>query len=68
VDLKNPDFARLAEAFGLEGVSIHRCTELYPSIKHTLNSEKTTVLDIHVDPREVALPDWIVKSFSEGKK
>ncbi len=68
VDLKNPDFARLAEAFGLEGISIHRCMELYPSIKHALNSEKTTVLDIHVDPREVALPDWIVKSFSEGKK
>ena len=67
VELKNPDFARLAETFGLEGVCVHSCSELEPSLKKALNSRKTTVVDIHVDPREVALPDWIIKSFGEKK-
>ena len=65
VELRNPDFAGLAETFGLEGLSIHSSAELQPSLRHALDSRKTTVLDIHVDPREVALPDWIIKSFGE---
>jgi acetolactate synthase-1/2/3 large subunit len=67
VELKNPDFARLAEAFDLIGISIQTCDELESSLKEAFESNKTTVLDVHVDPDEVALPDWIIKSFGEAK-
>ncbi len=67
VNLKNPDFAQLAEAFGLIGIHVQTCKELESSLREALNSKKTTVLDVHVDPEEVALPDWIIKSFGDTK-
>ncbi|MEM2094925.1 MAG: thiamine pyrophosphate-dependent enzyme, partial [Candidatus Bathyarchaeia archaeon] len=66
VDLKNPDFARLAETFDIEGIHVQSCKELQPSLRHALNSKRTTVLDIQIDPHEVVLPDWIIKSFGKG--
>ncbi len=67
VNLMNPDFARLAESFGLKGMCVRTCKELESSLKDGLESKKTAVLDVHVDPEEVALPGWIIKSFGDVK-
>ena len=68
VDLQNPDFARLAEAFGAEGMRIETPRDLESRLGEALRSRRVTVLDIRIDPQEVALPAWIIKSFrGEGK-
>jgi len=49
---RNPDFAKVAEAYGAEGVRIERPSEFTPAVEKALSSDRTTVLDILVDPLE----------------
>jgi acetolactate synthase-1/2/3 large subunit len=68
VDLRNPDFVRVAEAFGAEGVRVETSKDLEARLREALRSGRVTVLDVRIDPDEVALPDWIIRSFrGEGK-
>lgn len=48
----NPDFTRLAEAYGVNGVRIERPDEFRPAVEKALRSDVATVLDIVVDPNE----------------
>ena len=66
VNLLNPDFAEVAEAFGAKGIRIENPEELGTGLAKALNSKETTVLDVKIDPEEVALPDWIIQSFKQG--
>ena len=63
VDLHNPDFTKVAEAFGAEGARLESPVDLKTELAQALRSRKVTVLDIKIDPQEVALPPWIIKSF-----
>jgi thiamine pyrophosphate-dependent acetolactate synthase large subunit-like protein len=63
VDLKNPDFAKIADNFGAEGIRIETPKDLETQLQDALHSKHTTILDIKIDPQEIALPDWIFKTF-----
>jgi len=52
VSFKNPDFIKIAEAFGLDGVKIETKDELKNSLKEAFISEKTTLIDVKVDREE----------------
>jgi sulfoacetaldehyde acetyltransferase len=65
VNLKNPNFAQVAEAFGARGIRIETPRDLEAHLKDVLSSKRMTVLDIKIDPHEMALPDWIIKSFKD---
>ena len=67
VNLHNPDFARVAEAFGAEGVRVDTPRDLESQLREALRSRRVTVLDVRIDRQEVALPGWIIKSFRGGK-
>jgi len=45
----NPDFAALARAHGVDGVTITRTGDLAPALRHAIASGKPWVLDVHVD-------------------
>ena len=59
VNLKNPSFARIAEAFGCYGLSVEKTSQLKPVLEDGLRMVKdgeTTVIDIKIDGEEVLPP------------
>jgi len=57
VDLKNcPDYVKLAESYGAQGIRAQSMHELEKAIKDGLKSDVATVIDIPIDPEEDVLP------------
>jgi acetolactate synthase-1/2/3 large subunit len=57
VDLKNcPDYVKLAQSYGAQGIRAQSLDELEKAIKIGLKSNVTTVIDIPIDPEEDVLP------------
>ena len=57
IDLKNcPDYVKLAESYGAQGIRAQSLDELEGAIKAGLKSDVTTVIDIPIDPEEDVLP------------
>ncbi|HXX38035.1 MAG TPA: biosynthetic-type acetolactate synthase large subunit [bacterium] len=57
VFLKNPDFARLAEAYGAVGINVRRAEEVRPAIRRSLEvTDRPCVVAISVDPEENCYP------------
>jgi len=57
IDLKNcPDYVKLAESYGAQGIRAQSLDELEKAIKTGLSSDVTTVIDIPIDPVEDVLP------------
>ena len=57
VDLKKcPDYVKLAESYGAQGLRAQSMDELDSAIKTALNSDVATVIDIPIDPEEDVLP------------
>ena len=57
IDLKNcPDYVKLAESYGAQGIRAQSLDELEHAIKAGLKSDVTTVIDIPIDPEEDVLP------------
>ena len=46
-DLKNPDFAKLAESYGANGRQVRSLRELVPALEAALKSDTITVIDVH---------------------
>ncbi len=53
-DLKfdNPDFVKLAEAFGCKGIRVENSTELAPALEEAFNCDSPCVMAIPIDYRE----------------
>jgi acetolactate synthase-1/2/3 large subunit len=57
VDLGNvPDFVKLAEAYGAQGVRVGSLKEFSEAMKKALKSEVTTVIDVPISPEENVFP------------
>jgi acetolactate synthase-1/2/3 large subunit len=52
VALDNPDFVMIAKAFGMNGVRITKEEELGEALEEAFLSDKTSILDVSVDPNE----------------
>ncbi len=52
----NPDFAKVAEAFGVKGVSISHPDELRPALDEAFAFDGPVVMDVHVDEMENVYP------------
>jgi len=52
-DLKNPDFAALARAYGAEGITVSRTEEFGPAIDAALKAGRPVVLDLKLDPEAI---------------
>ncbi len=68
--LNNPDYAKLAEAFGGEGFSVTEPCQIEPAIKAAFASKKPCIVDVHTNPDELIKPNKITLSllshFVEG--
>jgi acetolactate synthase-1/2/3 large subunit len=51
-----PDFVKLAQAYGAEGVRIRSLNEFSDAIKKALKCEVTTVIDVPISPEEDVFP------------
>jgi pyruvate dehydrogenase (quinone) len=56
VDLINPDFAKIAEAAGMLGVSAETGAEVRPALEQMLRHDGPTLLDVHVNTQELVMP------------
>ncbi len=55
--LRNPDFAKLAEAFGARGIRVDRAADVEPALRTALSTEGVPcVVDVICDPDENCLP------------
>jgi len=52
----NPDFATIAEAFGVRGRRIEKPSELRPALEEAFADEEPVVLDVHVAEEENVYP------------
>ena len=52
----NPDYVKLAESYGAQGLRAQSMDELDKAIKTALSSDVATVIDIPIDPEEDVLP------------
>ena len=51
-----PDYVKLAESYGAQGIRAHNIEELGTAIRAGLKSDVATVIDIPIDPEEDVLP------------
>ncbi len=52
----NPDFVKLAQAYGADGVHVERSSELQEAIRTGVDAGIPYIIDIHMDPEEDVLP------------
>ncbi len=58
-DLKNPNFATVAEAIGMMGVRIESPADLAAGLKRALEHSGPALVDVVTDPNAVSLPSHI---------
>jgi acetolactate synthase-1/2/3 large subunit len=51
-----PDYVKIAEAYGANGISVQSMDELEKAIKGALKTEVASVIDIKIDPEEDVYP------------
>jgi acetolactate synthase I/II/III large subunit len=51
-----PDYVKIAEAYGAQGIRAQSMEELEKALKKALNTEVATVVDITIDPEEDVYP------------
>ncbi|NAS89551.1 acetolactate synthase, large subunit, biosynthetic type [ANME-1 cluster archaeon AG-394-G21] len=47
-----PDFSKIAEAYGLNGIEVSRTSEIEGALEKARKSEVSSVIDIHVEPEQ----------------
>ncbi len=52
----NPDFARLAEAYGVLGITVDQPDQVRDALEKAMETDGPVVLDFHVDPNENVFP------------
>lgn len=55
-ELSNPDFVKLAEAYGAEGIRVTKPAEVAPALEQAIRSTKPVMLDFIVDREENVMP------------
>ena len=65
-DLKNPDFAKVAESMGIRGIRIENPANLASGIKQALDHPGPALVDAITDPNAVSLPPHVTAEQIEG--
>jgi len=64
-DLKNPDFARMAEAIGIMGIRVENSEDVPAAVEKALAHEGPVLIDVLTNPTELVMPPEI--NFEEAK-
>ncbi|MFQ9492649.1 MAG: thiamine pyrophosphate-dependent enzyme [Bilophila wadsworthia] len=65
-DMKNPDFARMAEVIGMKGFRIEKGADVEPVIKAALATPGPVLVDALTDPAAIPLPPTITAGEAKG--
>jgi len=65
-DLKNPNFAALAEAVGLEGIRVEDPAQVRPALQRLLAAKGPALLDVVTDPNVLAMPPKATIAQAKG--
>jgi len=65
-DLKNPDFAKVAQAVGLWGRTVTDAAEVESAVKDWLAQPGPALLNVKVEPQELVLPPFKAKEAVYG--
>lgn len=65
-DLDNPDFALMAEAIGIKGISVRTPDQVAPAITEALAHDGPVVLNMYVNPSELTMPPTIEPAQAKG--
>ncbi|MDI6907960.1 MAG: thiamine pyrophosphate-dependent enzyme, partial [Thermoanaerobacterales bacterium] len=55
-ELKNPDFVKLAEAYGAEGLRVEKPAGIRPALEQAIKSSKPVLIDFLVEREENVMP------------
>ncbi|RKR81869.1 pyruvate dehydrogenase (quinone) [Mucilaginibacter gracilis] len=64
-ELKNPDFAKMAEAIGIMGIRVENSEDLPGAVAKALAHKGPVLIDVLTNPTELAMPPQI--NFDEAK-
>src|SRR6202046_4210585 len=65
-DLKNPNFAKVAEVMGIMGVRIEKPTDLNAGLKKALQHPGPALIDVVTDPNALSIPSHADRSQAVG--
>jgi len=65
-DLKNPNFAKVAEAIGIMGVRIEDPADLASGLKRALEHPGPALIDVVTDPNALSMPPHITPDQVKG--
>jgi pyruvate dehydrogenase (quinone) len=65
-ELKNPDFAKLAQAIGLMGLRVEDPAEVRPALEKALASGGPALVDVVTDPNVLAMPPKATVQQAKG--
>src|SRR5258708_7060243 len=65
-DLKNPDFAKVAESIGIKGVRIENASDLVAGLKEAFSHEGPALIDVVVNRTELSMPPAITADQALG--
>jgi len=66
VDLRNPDFAKMAEAAGILGIRVEDPADLEQAISRAFSHRGPAVLDVLTNPQELSMPPKITLEQTYG--
>jgi pyruvate dehydrogenase (quinone) len=66
VELKNPNFATLAQAIGIKGLRVENPAEVRPALEEALASSGPTLVDVVTDPNVLAMPPKAMVQQAKG--
>jgi pyruvate dehydrogenase (quinone) len=59
VDLKNPDFAKMANAIGIKGIRVEDPADLKEGLSQVLSHPGPALIDVLTNPQELSMPPKI---------
>jgi pyruvate dehydrogenase (quinone) len=65
-DLKNPNFAKMAEAMGIRGIRIEDPADVRSGLKQALEHSGPVLIDVVTDPNALSLPSHITADQVQG--
>jgi pyruvate dehydrogenase (quinone) len=66
VELKNPNFAALAEAVGLTGLRVEDPAQVHPALEKALATKGPALVDVVTDPNVLSMPPKATLKQAEG--
>ena len=66
VDMEDPDFAKVAEAMGIPGITINDPADLETSLKAAFAIEGPVLVNVFTDPHALSLPPKVELKMVEG--